>query len=284
MRLDSDFIVNVPLARVSAEDFPAMHLRVDDTAALIAAADKLPWSQIEEVTLPGLDDFRALEPHHNRCRWSLRWTGFDVGQLLDLQRPLRRSNVSVLVAPDDPDLYDKLLVGESLSLNMRVDIGDPDAMDLAALNNLVTYVLVNSASRQVRIEPIMAMMRTAGGGDRRTLWDQAREDVRHNMWVNDDGRVSLSARLLDSHTYTTVDKLAATDFGKTDPFVRLDEYQEKQFREQTECSSCQAFPLCGGWLRYADPDYDCEVWQLVLNALAEAVGDRERAKVLPQTP
>ena len=98
--------------------------------------------------------------------------------------------------------------------------------------------------------------------------------------MDDDGRVGLSARLLDTHAYTTLADLDDADLSGSEAYQRLDDYAEKQFRDQSECSSCQTFPLCGGWLRYVDPAYDCEVWQLVLNGLAEAVGEGERSKAL----
>jgi len=276
----NDYTVSVPLALVEDLDGPALHLRVDDCAALVEAADHLPWQRIREVTLPSVDDLPALEAYYGRVRWNLWWKGFDVGRLLDLLPALRRQTVTVLVAPDDPDLYDKLVVGESLSLNMAMPLTDPDAIDLAALNSLVSYVLITSATRPVRIEPLVSMVKTAADREDQTLWDFAGENVHRNLFVDDAGRVSISARLADTHPYGTLREIKSGEVESSEAFRRLDGYAEGLFRDQTECSTCRAFPLCGSWLRYADPQYDCEVWQLVLTSLQDAVGDAERARAL----
>lgn len=280
MTLTNDYTVSVPLALARDPDGPALHLRVDDCAALVEVADHLPWKRIREVTLPAVDDLPAFEAYYGRVRWNLWWNGFDVGRLLDLLPALRRRTVTVLVAPDDPDLYDKMVLGESLSLQMAVPLADPDGIDLATLNSLVSYVLITSATRPVRIEPLVSMINTAADREDQTLWDFAGENVRRNLFVDDAGQVSISARLADTHPYGTLSELESGDFEHTAAFQQLDGYAEGLFRNQSDCATCRAFPLCGSWLRYADPEYDCEVWQLVLTSLQDAVGETERAKAL----
>jgi hypothetical protein len=278
----NDYTWSVPLNVAVKLDGPALHLRPPDGAALLEVADRIPWPRVRLVTLP-LDDFPRLEAYHNRARWNLRWEGFDVGHLLDLLPLLRRRTVTVLVAADDPQLYDKMVVGESLSVQMRLALRDPGSVDLAALNRLVSYVLLTGARRAVPIEPIVSMVQTAAGRERQTLWDFADENPRRNVYVDDAGRVCLSERFdRATHDYGALADLQEEDLERTAGYRLLADYAEAQFRDQTPCSECRAFPLCGGWLRYVERDYDCEVWQLVLGALQDAVGETERNKELAQ--
>lgn len=278
--LSTDYTVSVPLALASTLDGPALSLRVDDYAALLEVADGLPWQHVREVTLPSVDDFGLLSQYYSRSHWNLWWKTFDVGRLLDLLPELRRRTVTLLVAPDDPDLYEKVVLGESLSLQMTIPLDDPDGIDLATLNSLVSYVLITGAMRTVRIEPLVSMVNTAAGRRSQTLWDFSDENVHRNLFVDDARQVSLSARHAKTHPYGTLRELESGDVESTEAYKRLEGYSEGLFVSQSDCATCRAFPLCGGWLRYVDQDYDCEVWLLVLTSLQDAVGDSERAKAL----
>jgi len=281
-----DLTVSVPLALALAGELDGMtlHLRVEDCAALLRVAEQLPWQNVHRVTLPSIEDFESVQDYSRRAHWNLWWPERDMGRLLDLAPTLRRRTVTLWVAPDDPDLHNKLAVGESLSLQMAVPLADPDCIDLADLNSLVSYVLLTGATRTVHIEPLASMVNTAAGREEQTLWDVANESVRHNLFVDDAGQVSVSARLAPTHHFGTLADLADGSIKSSAAYQRLHGYTEGLFRSQSVCSTCRAYPLCGGWLRYADPEYDCEVWQLVINSLQDAVGEREAAKALTQRP
>jgi hypothetical protein len=280
MTVVHDYTMKAPLGLATAVKGHALHLCVEDTSALGKAADALPWQRIREVTGPTTDEFASFTGYHNRARWNLWWKGFDVGRLLDLSPILRRRTVTVLVSPDDPDLHEKLVLGESLSLQMAVPLSDPDAWDLAAMNRILSYVLITGATRRVRIEPMSSMVTTARGRDHLNLWNFADEKVHRNLWVDDAGRVSLSARLAQTHPFGSLNELTVEDLEQTSCYRRLEGYVEGLFVSQSDCATCRSYPLCGGWLRYVEPAYDCQVWQLVLNSLSDAVGDAERARRL----
>lgn len=273
--------VCVPLALARGADGPALHLRVDDCAALNKAAETLPWRRIREVTLPRVEDFAALRPYWDRAHWNLWWRGFHVGLLEERATDLQQRNVIVLVTPDDPNLHEKLMAGESLSLHMEAPLSDPDRMDLAALESLLSHALNTDATRPLRMEPMASLVRAAAGRHAVTLWDLAAENVRTNLHVDPAGRVSVSARLAETHPLGTLTTLNLDDVRRTPAYRRLCGYAEGLFRSQSDCATCWAYPLCGGWLRYVDPAYDCTPWQRVLNALQDAVGKRKRARTSP---
>ncbi len=281
-----DYTLNVPLplavarGQAATADGHALHLRVEDTDALVKANDAIPWQRVWEITGPTIEDFALLTAYHDRARWNLWWKGFDVGRLLDLAPSLRRRTVTVLVAPDDPNLHEKLLLGDSLSLRMAVPLTDPDSPNLEELNRIISYVLITGATRRVHMDPVSSMVATAMGHQDLTLWDFADENVHRNLFVDDAGQVSLSARHLTGHPYGPLGELNLEDMERGASYQRLSSYAEELFVSRSECATCRAYPLCGGWLRYVDRGYDCEVWHLVLTALLEAVGDTERTRKL----
>lgn len=285
----SNYTLSVPLALATTGKGLPLQVRAPGGAALLEAAKGLDWQQVREVTLPSLDDFEAVSALHSRTRWSVLWQDFSLGRLLDRLPLLRRRRVTVLVAPKDAALYDKLVVGESLALHMAVDLDDPDAVDLAVWNQLVSHVLLTGGWRPVRLEPLTSLVATAAGRRSLTLWDYAHENVHTNLWADAQGRVSLSARLAQSHPYTTLDaldhgSLGQDRFEQSASYLRLADYAEGLFRDRAPCATCRSFPLCGGWLRYVDPAYDCELWQLVLSSVMDAVGDTGRARALRPPP
>jgi len=251
-----------------------------DTNALVEAADGLPWQRVREITLPTLEDFDLLRRHHSRTRWNLWWRGFDEGRLMDLVPTGRRHNVTVLLAPDDLRLYDKLVLAESQSLQVAIPLTEPDCLDLDVFNSIISDVLVTDTTRQVVSEPMASMVNTARGRDDLTLWNFAEENVHRNVWVGDAGQVSLSARLARSHPYGSWQELDLEDMEGGSSYQRLEAYAEALFVSRSDCATCRAYTLCGGWLRYVDRGYDCDGWQRVLNALQDAVGQTERARIL----
>ncbi len=281
MHADSDFLLSVPVALATRAPGLTLHLRVDSVTELTASLDGLPWDRIREVTLPALEDISALGDRGEGVSIRLWWRGdLDVGRLLDLHPELRRLRAMLLIDAQDPHLYEKALVGESLALTMSVAMAEPDSVDLAELNRLISYVLIAQAERAVRIQPLASMINALASSESYTLFHHAKERVRHDLYVGGDGVVSLSERLLESHPYATLDELPGLDLTGLSSFSRLDGYVEGLFRAQSQCSTCRTFPLCGGWLRLQDPGYDCELWRLVLDAMADAVGERERARRL----
>ena len=137
-----------------------------------------------------------------------------------------------------------------------------------------------NAAQPPRTEPMASMVRAASGREDLTLWDLAAENVCTNLFVDDAGRVSVSERLAQTHPLGTLDDLASNDLESRSAYRRLRGYAEGLFRSQSECATCRAYPLCGGWLRYVDPAYDCTAWQRVLNTLQDGVGKQERAAAL----
>ncbi len=284
-----NYILNVPhplasaLALAAGSRGHALHLRVDDTNdthALVEAADELPWQRVREVTLPTLEDFDLLRRHHSRTRWNLWWRGFDEGRLMDLVPTGRRHNVTVLLASDALRLYDKLVLAESQSLQVAIVLTEPDCLDLDVFNSIISYVLVTDATGRVVPEPMASMVNTARGRDDLTLWNYAEENVHRNVWVDDAGQVSLSARLARSHPYGPWQELDLNDVERVSSYQRLEAYAESLFMSRADCATCRAYTQCGGWLRYVERDYDCDHWQRVLNALQDAVGQTERARML----
>lgn len=126
---------------------------------------------------------------------------------------------------------------------------------------------------EVPIEPWHSLARRAASARGADLWGHADETIRRDHWLDDTGRVTLSARYAREERFFG----ALTDgpgvWESSELWGLLANRRQLLFRERSACAFCAQFPPCGGYgaREGVEPDPAwCEVWIPLLERIERA--------------
>jgi sulfatase maturation enzyme AslB (radical SAM superfamily) len=180
----------------------------------------------------------------------------------------RNLQLSVLLFPDQ-HLLGNINIITSLGIPLRLDA----AVAATAGKTLVRAVdfYLHNPLLTMPVEPFHALLRHLACGKGPSLWQTQGERVADCFYVGDDSTVTLSKRWFDQGLlYGSLDQ-SWEMIVNSNLFQKLSDYRRELFRTGQQCIYCQELPLCGGYLKAADPEQPCEQWQQAFRALRKAV-------------
>ncbi len=146
------------------------------------------------------------------------------------------------------------------------------AIDCPALMSLLDYYL-HSKYLQVPVEFFHSMFALLVRGVNVSLADLYLENPVQALHVDEHGRITASSRFaLAGRSFGSMNDGFSVD--RESPFYRFLQDPGKALHlTGSSCCWCESFDLCGGHLRFVDPDFDCIPFQGLFKAIKGAAAE-----------
>ena len=190
---------------------------------------------------------------------------FDIGKNVEAYK----KTSPVFLVETDKDLLKKLNFLTGFGFQVHINMSEPPA-NKEILEKALEFYLHNPLLK-TPIEPFHTILRTASTEAGYSLWDTEYEKIDANLYIGNDGRVSLSARWYkNDQVYGNLED-SWGNLQSSDLYKRLSSFRKILFREKSACIFCDHMDLCGGFLRAVDKDWPCDAWIKTFDILRQEV-------------
>lgn len=240
------------------DDKCAVSVRLDENNLDVEAASadyqgRLFNFEIDDESYLAPDLIERLE--RRRIKLTAGDRIFEIGKHIDSFR--KTSPVFMAVA--DNNLLKKINFLSAFGFQIHIDMNIPPA-SVEILAGALDFYLHNPLLR-TPIEPFHSLLKTvAQTGPKFTLWDTEYEKTAANIYINDTGAVSLSARWSGKGLNFGSLENSWAEIELSDLYIRLSSITAELFREKSPCIFCRHMDICGGFLKAIDKDWPCDVW------------------------
>ncbi len=203
-------------------------------------------------------------------------------RLLDLSPRLREFGCRCLVGPDRPDVVSVVMLIASQGVPVRLDVSGDWSED--ALDALREYFLFSPAL-SVPIEPFYTVSSALGDPQGRySLWETYGEVPGSDFFIAADGRLSLSEAWIEAgQCFGHVDQDRDV-FMASDTWRRMEDMWIETFNKRTECSYCQCYLYCRGYLVFGRMKrVGCAVWKRQFQQLSSVLTKAGMHHAKPRT-
>ena len=161
----------------------------------------------------------------------------------------------------------KLIVSSGYPLRIIVD--NCDIENLEKLISIYEYYLFEP-SVTTHVEPFRTIINEINRNKRNpnhTLWDTNFERIDNYYYINKNGDISISERLLKQGIkFGNINDISKNEFEKcikeTEHFKNLESYWNDLFRTKSKCSYCKWYNICEGLIHsFSISSFsNCEPW------------------------
>jgi MoaA/NifB/PqqE/SkfB family radical SAM enzyme len=237
-------------------------------ASLAPIRERLAWVE----TSTGLLDSHQLTALRG-CRVLLRASQDDLGWIAEHAEELHDANTIFLLPPDDGLVRSANFI-TALRFAVHVEAG----CEAVAGDGLAAtcHFYLHNPTLQVPIEPFHTLLHTIASGRGYSLWDTERENPNHNLFVADDGSVTLSARW---HRFGRAYGRLGQDWFSLRASCLHRElllFPQTLSQRRSPCMLCAHLVVCRGFLRALDPAAPCEAWKQAFEQLRRGYNDAKR--------
>jgi uncharacterized protein len=176
-----------------------------------------------------------------------------VDKLTEIRR-LRESQFHFISDVSSSGFYVDALTFASLGRPVTLQFSDPQETDFHNLSEVLDYYL-HSSTLSVPIQPLHSLLVALINDREVDLWKATHEDCRYDLYVTEDGRVTLSKRFaLRGAFYGSIHDSPEV-WQRSSLHRRMSEFKRTIQEHVSECSYCQHFPICGGYFQDAFAEY-----------------------------
>ena len=230
---------------------------VDAVAAHLAGGHAVPAAELLGLSAP-LEAISGLPPD---VVLRVRNEPGDSARLYDLVGCELPRGVRVVIPPSDECMGD---IRVATALGFPVELAPPfDAYGEELLAEVADYYLHHRLLR-VPVEPLHTLFMHMVGRPKGTLWQLYHEAPHRFAWVDEAGRASASERWATAGRYYDGSEPGA--WSASDLAQELLSLQQRLFDEASPCTTCPAFPTCGGFLTAVGRG-ECTAWRATVERL-----------------
>ena len=267
--IPSHFLASVPARKLLEGDY-RVSLRIDRINCDVEKyknhySKRIFNFDIEDEIFLEDDLVRGL--HGFRVRIKASDEVFRIGRILENYRRM----VPVFFADVDESLFKKVNFLTGLGFQVHLNTENPPS-DAGTLEKVLEFYLHNPLLK-TPVEPFHSLLKTLSSGSGYTLWETEYENIKTNIFISDDNRVSLSKRwygrgLIYGSAGDSWEELTASEL-----YNNLKSFKKELFRRKSDCIYCAHMDICGGFLKAVDADWPCEAWISVFDILRREVAD-----------
>lgn len=187
-----------------------------------------------------------------------------------------------IVLHSSDNLYNdvKSLLGEK-NVFIRLSFDLLKSLDEKSLNDFYEKIAFNPDTLS-QVYPFIGLVRfvhiqKSGRAQsmKRTLWRFMQEEAGLFYYVDSNGKVGPSKRLLDKGlSYGTIED-SLEDIKESELFKELNSIDEEIFFTYDKCSMCESYDMCQAMLKFGDLDYDCTPMKNIIALFKSEIEDIE---------
>jgi radical SAM protein with 4Fe4S-binding SPASM domain len=267
LRIPSNIKANIPPAIIPADSNP-VSVRISQNAQDIDTYRKTYAGRIFDFEI---EDDIYHEPEiikrlsGTRIRIKSTDTVFEIDRNLDSFRQI----LPIFTVTADDNLVRKINYLAGFGFQTHINMVIP-AADGNQLEKALEFYLHNPLLK-TPIEPFHSLLKTLAAGAGYSLWDTEYERAGSNIYIGDNGGVSLSERWLARDlTYGNLEN-SWEELSASDLFKKLKTFKAKLFQEKSDCIFCPHMDICGGFLRAVDTHWPCQAWIQVFDIMRREV-------------
>ncbi len=170
----------------------------------------------------------------------------------------------------DSGLLSGIRIVTSAQAHVALDLDD--VRDPAELMAVLNYYL-HEPHLSVPVEFFHSLFSSCVQGEPVSLAEMYAEDPEKFLYVDDAGRITASARFAAAGKF--FGGLAeGLKVGEDSPLLTEIRNRKKNlFVSRSVCASCEAFDLCGGYLRFVTNEFDCDPFIQVMQEIKERAAE-----------
>ena len=178
-----------------------------------------------------------------------------------------REMLPIFTVNPDLELFKKINYLTAFGFQVHINMTEPPH-NIELLKESLYFYLHHPLLR-TPIEPFHTLLRAACSQIAATLWETEYENNKQDIYVCDNGRVTLSQRWETAdQVYGNIDtgwsELISSPFYK-----KIESFKQDLFLQKSDCIFCAAFDLCGGYLRALRDDWPCAGWIEIFKILKD---------------
>jgi len=211
------------------------------------------------------------------------YTKDDVKQINSIKNSFAAfDKVEIVIHENSDSLYEDIkILLEEKNVFIRLSFELLKSMDEKSLNNFYEKIAF-TPDLLSKIYPFISIVRFAhiqksgrAKGMKRTLWRFMQEEAGLFYYVDSNGKIGPSKRLLDKGlSYGTIEN-SVEDLKESALYKELNSIDEEIFFTYDKCSMCESYDMCNAMLKFGDLDYDCSAMKNIITSIKSEIEDIE---------